>query len=472
MTSPFHGLAIGLSALQTQQRAMEVAGQNMANVDTPGYSRQRVELSPSAAQSTPTLEGFPQLPETGAGVDLLTIRRVRSELLDRQVRNESATLHEGEAFRDGVTRVEGALQDLSGQGLGDALDAFWSGWRELAAAPQEAAARLGVIDRGRQLAQRFNSINDGLAGLQTSLDDQVAGVVGEVNDNATQAADLNRQIRLALVMNQQPNELLDRRDQLVREVVETTGAGVVENDDGTVTVSLGTRALVDGVDAYALTTNPDPGTGLRVIQWSADSTDATISGGELRGLLDVRDSVIPDQLTSLDELAVALRDEVNTVHTGGYDLGGTAGLDFFEGAGAADLAVNSTVADDPDLVAAAETDGGGGGAPGDGENALAMADRADQSLAALSDNTIGGFYRQMVVELGLTIQGADEQVEGQGAVVTFLENQAESVAGVSLDEEAVHLIESQRAYQAAARVITSVDQMLDRLINNTGIVGR
>lgn len=452
MTSPFQGLSIGLSALQAQQRAMEVAGQNVANVNTPGYSRQRVELAPAGTQWTPTLEGFPQPPSVGLGVDLTSIRRVSAGLVVSQLRSETATLRQGEAYRDGVTRVEGALQDLSGQGLGDALDAFWSTWRDLAAAPQDTATRRTAIDRGQQLAQQFNLIHDRPTELQGSLGDQVTNTIGEVDDKTAQVAELNRQIRIAVAMNQQPNELLDRRDQLVIELVGTTGASVVENADGTLNVELTGQTLVDGVTANAMTAGPD--------------------GGKLQGLIDVRDTVIPNQLSSLDTLAVALKDKVNTAHTSGYDANGVAGLDFFAGTGAADLAVKSTVAGDPDLIAAANTDGGGAGAPGDGDNALDLANLAGQSVVSLGNNTIGGYYRQMVVDLGLTTQGADDQVEGQGAVVTFLENQQQSIAGASLDEEAVNLIESQRAYQAAARVITSVDQMLDRLINGTGIVGR
>lgn len=452
MSSSFQGLTIGLSALQAQQRAMEVAGQNIANVNTPGYSRQRVALAPASTQWAPSLEGFPQSLLVGSGVDLTAIQRISAGLLIRQLRSETATLRQWEAFRDSVTRVEGVLQDLGSHGLGDTLDAFWSAWRELAAAPQETAMRLTVIDRGRQLAQQFNLIYERLTELQSSLDEQIASVVEEVNDRAVQVADLNRQIRLALAMDQQPNELLDRRGQLVKELVEATGAGVVENADGTLNVELTGQTLVDGVTANAMTAGPD--------------------GGKLQGLIDVRDTVIPNQLTALDELAVALIEEVNAIHTGGFDLDGAAGLDLFTGTGASDLALNAAITDNPRLIAAADTDGGGAGAPGDGDNALELAGLADQRLTSLGDNTIGGFYRQMSVDLGLIVQEADEQTEGQAAVVAFLENQRASIAGVSLDEEAVHLIESQRAYQAAARVVTSVDQMLDRLINGTGIVGR
>ncbi len=467
MSSPFTGLLIGLSALQAQRQAMEVAGQNVANANTPGYSRQRVELSAKPTFWTPTLEGSPPGTQMGIGVDVQTIRRIGMGLLARQLRNETATLRYWEAYRDGVTRIEGTFQALAGSSLGDALDAFWAAWRDLAAAPQEMAMRLAVVERGQQVAVQLNQLYDRLEALQGSLNDQVANLVEEINAKATEVADLNRQIRIALAMGQQPNELLDRRDLLVRELVETTGASVVDNGDGTVTLSLGTRALVDGTDANELTA-VDPGTGLYVVRWAADNSDADVEGGKLRGLLDVRDTLIPDQLTALDELAVALRDGINAVHSAGYGLDGTTGLAFFQGAGASDLAVNSTLVNDPRQVAAASISN----APGDGSNALALAGVADERLLAGATTTIGEFYRELVTRLGLQVEEAEDQVNGQEAVVTFLENQGQAIAGVSLDEEAVHLIEAQRAYQAAARVITSVDQMLDRLINGTGVVGR
>ena len=467
MSSAFTGLLIGLSALQAQRQAMEVAGQNVANANTPGYSRQRVELTARPTLWTPTLEGSPPYALIGTGVDIETVRRIGIGVLARQLRNESATWRYWEAFRDGVTRVEGAFQALAGASLGDALDAFWAAWRDLAAMPQEMSTRLAVLARGQQVATQLNQLYDRLETLQSSLDSQVVTLVEELNTKAAEVAELNRQIRIALAMGQAPNELLDRRDLLVRELVETTGATVVENDDGTVTVSLGTRVWIDGSDVNELTT-VDPGTGLRAIRWAADNSDATIAGGKLRGILDVRDTLIPDQLTALDELAIALRDRINTLHSGGYGLDGSTGLNFFQGSGAADLAVNPTLSADAQKVAAASTSG----APGDGSNALALAAVADEALLTGATLTIGEFYRKQVAQLGLQAEEAEIQTDGQEAVVAFLDNQAQAIAGVSLDEEAVHLIEAQRAYQAAARVVTSIDQMLDRLINGTGVVGR
>jgi flagellar hook-associated protein 1 FlgK len=452
MSSSFHGLTIGLSALQAHQRAMEVAGQNVANVNTPGYSRQRVELSPAYTLRMPTLDGTPKPPQTGSGVDLTAIRRLTDGLLARQLRNESAGLHQWEAYRDGLGRIEGIIQEQSEQGVAATLNELWLAWRELGSAPQETAIRLKVIDSGQRLAQQLNLIYNRLTELQDILDDQVTNITAQVDDKATQVAELNRQIRLLLSLKEQPNELMDRRDQLVREIVETTGATVVENADGTLNVELTGQTLVNGITANALTSNPD--------------------GGKLQGLIDVRDTIIPDLLTALDTLAVTLRDEVNAVHTGGFDPDGVAGLAFFQGTGAADLAVNATIANDPRRIAAANTDGGGSGSPWDGDNALDLANLAEQSFAALGSTTIGGYYLQTVINLGLKLQEADEQVDAREAVVQFLENERESISGVSLDEEAVKLIESQRAYQAAARVITSVDEMLDRLINGTGLVGR
>lgn len=451
MSSSFQGLFIGLSAVQAQQRAMEIAGQNVANVNTPGYSRQRVTLTPLGDQLTSTLEGFPPTPQAGSGVDLVSIQRIGMGVLARQLRSETATLREWEARQDGLTRLEGLLQDLTDQGLSHTLDAFWSAWRDLAANPQEMAARLKAISHGQQLAQSFNLTSDRLVALQSSLDDQVAGLVDQVNEKATRVAELNRQIRVALATDQQPNELLDQRDLLVTEIVEAAGASVVENEDGTVTAKIGDQALVDGVDAYTL-------------------TNARIaSGGKLRGLIHVRDVVIPEQLNALDTLAVALKEGVNAAHTAGYGADGSTGFNFFEGMSATDLTVNPAIADDPYLVAAAST----ADAPADGSNALELAGVADvRTLPGLGGNTIGGFYHQQVSALGLLTQEADEQVAGQEAVVTFLDNQRAAISGVSLDEEAVNLIQFQRAYQAAARVITSVDEMLGRMINGMGIVGR
>lgn len=486
MSSPFHGLNIGLSAVQAQQRAMELVGQNVANANTPGYSRQRVNLTPATTQLNPTLEGYPSPPSTGSGVDVVSIRRVSTGVLARQLRNETASLREWEARQDGLTRIEGVFQDLSGQGLNSTLDAFWSAWRELAATPDETGARLTVIERGQQVAQQFNVIASRLTELQAGLDDQASTLVEQVNGKAEEVAKLNHQIRLAVAMDQQPNELLDRRDQLVKEIVETTGATVEEHVDTEganwgVKIKLGGEYLVDidpsqgtADDVFisnALATREDTGT--LVIQWAGGADiSQTELGGQLRGLLEVRNTAIPEQLSRLDSLAQALEDGVNAQHTSGYDADGNAGLDFFSGSDASDLTVNSLITGDATparRIAAASTTG----APADGSNALELARVAeDSTLTGLGGNTIGGFHHQLVVDLGLNVEEADKQVQGQESVVAFLNNQREAIAGVSLDEEAVNLIKAQRAFHAAARVITSMDELLGRLINGMGIVGR
>lgn len=466
MSSPFQGLSIGLSALLAHQRAMETTSQNVANVNTPGYSRQSPELA-AIPPNTATLPGESlRQPQVGAGVDVLRIRRFTADLIDRHRRSEAQGLGWWETQRDGLQQVEAVFQEPSEQALNAALDNFWSAWHDLSNDPRETAARTQVLQQAGRLATMFNRLYDGLTSIQSDMDHQITGLVDVVNAKAAEIADLNAQIRRTLALGGQPNELLDRRDARLDELAKIADIQTMEQADGTVSVSLSGHSLVFGHEYARLAAETDSTTNHVKITWADDHTPVRVAGGQLGAAFDLRDTVVPEQLTQLDQLASAIITNVNTLHRAGYDLNNRRGGAFFDGTGAADMTLNLTLATDPTRIAAA----GRAGQPGDGSQALKIAQLVDTPV--IGTQTAGDFYRALIARLGGETQHASDRAAAQKQLVSYFDEQKQSVTGVNLDEEAVRLVESQKAYQAAARVINAMDEALDRLINGTGLVGR
>ena len=261
------------------------------------------------------------------------------------------------------------------------------------------------------------------------------------------------------------NDFRDERDQLVNDLSKLIDIQSFEDGNGNVNVSVGNgKPLVDGVTTWDLTT-ADSG-GVQNIFWNASdgtTVDITgqISGGELKGWVETRDNLINGYLSDLDALATTIQSSVNGQHAAGFDLNGTAGQDFFTGTGAVNLTVNANIVADSDLIAAA---GAGEGLPGGNGNAMAIADL--QSAATMpGSSTFNSYYNSLVGKVGADVQAATFNYSHQSTMVENLENYRLEVSGVSLDEEMVNLIQFQQAYNAAAKLITTADEMLDSLMS-------
>jgi len=291
--------------------------------------------------------------------------------------------------------------------------------------------------------------------------------VSTINETAEQIARLNGDISQVIAFGDQPNDLLDERDRLLDSLSEIAGATSRVQDNGEVTVSIGGHALVVGNQTFSLQTAADPtNDNLDTITWE-DGLAFQAAGGALNGQLRARDSAIPTQQTNLDNLAAALLAQVNAIHQNGYGLNNATGLDFFTGSDALSLRVNAALADVNNIAAAAQP-----ASPGDGSLAGQIAGIQYTKLMSGGSATLNEFVTDQASALGLAVNQASIQAANHKLVTDSLAEQRESITGVSLDEEAANLIQSQRAYQAASRVITVLDEMLDKVINGMGVVGR
>ncbi|PKR77983.1 flagellar hook-associated protein FlgK [Halalkalibacillus sediminis] len=516
MTSTFHGLEVARRALFTQQSALHTTGHNISNANTEGYSRQRVNFEATSPFPTPG-RNRPEMPgQLGTGVTAADIERVRDEFLDYQYRTENTKSGYWTERSSALSRMENIMNEPSESGLGEAMNQFWNSIQDVATNPEDGGARKVMQQRGVALADTMNYLHNSLSDVQGELKNQMDTGAKEVNALLTQIGDLNAQIARVEPNGYLPNDLYDKRDQLVDQLSEFVNVDVsYESNGGHSKSSAMGQAVITLVDNNGndMTTGGNP---VELINgdnelkgFSFEYSDENVSGvsvgdlndgevtntdtiaaadftstGALQGLMHANGYVdengdikgdYADMISDLNTLAYEFATEFNNIHQSGYDLNGDAGVAFFDTTGldatnaAANLDLTDSLKNNENLIAASNEPGG---VAGNGENALDLANIKDYSSGNLDGNSVSKFYEGMIGELGVKAQEANRLVNNSEGLKQSVENSRQSVSGVSLDEEMSNMIKFQHAYNAAARNMTAVDEMLDRIINQMGIVGR
>ena len=440
--SSFHGLETALRGLLAHQRAIDVTGHNVSNADTVGYSRQEVDLAATQALRLPAGATQPGAgADLGTGVDALAYRRIRDTFLDLQYRAQNMTLGDQEARSRSLGQAELAFGEPTDTGLSALLGKLWSAWADVANAPESTAARQAVVDQARVVADAFARLDRNLAAVATDAAADLSALTaagGDVDRMAREIAGLNASIRQAVEAGLQPNDLLDRRDLLLDRLSALARVSVTDLGNGSISVSFG--------DAAAPLVNDT------AVTWPQALTQA--AGGRLGALVDVTRAggVIASYRADLNAAARLLADSVNALHNPGG-----IGVDFFSytaGSEASTLAVA--------VVAAGVRTGT---SPAAGANDIALA------IAALRGGVADTRYQQLMSRVGTDTAEANRAAQSARALTGSVEDRRQSVAGVSLDEEMANLVRFQRGYQASARAMSTMDEMLDVLINRTGRVG-
>lgn len=461
MSSIYGILQMGKSAVLAQQKGIEVTGQNLSNVNTPGYTRRRLNLTQGIAISS-------SAGPMGTGVIAKGVERVYDRFLGAQINQEEQEMGRWEARRDALDMTEIRFNDAVGGGLSEALGEYWNAWQDLANDPSGYVQRVSLLGKGEDLADKLQSVHDTLSPIPSPWDDQVEDAVAQINLKSSKIADLNQKIVQVETSGDNANEQRDARDLALKELSSLIDINTFEQEDGTLTVKLGDgKSLVDGVHGRELTTMNN-GAGHKDVSWAdlpTTSINSSISAGALKGLIEVRDEIIPGYMSSLETLAGTVKAQVNALHAGGFGLSESNGDPFFTGSlSSGNFAVNSAIVSDPDKIAAAQTKDG---LPGDNRMALAIADLQVASVPIGDENTtFSDYYHSIVSRVGADVQYADTRVDNQTEMLTYLDNYRESVSGVSLDEEMVNLIQYQRAYESAAKLISVADEMLGTLMNS------
>lgn len=468
--STFSGLSTAASALTAARRGMDVVGQNIANQTTPGYTRQRLDTS--AVSSVAVSGRFSLGAQPGNGVSVDGISRLGDAVLDARVRDTLAASGYWSTRAAASAAAEATLGEPTKDGIAHQLTEFWAAWQDLANAPDSTAAAATVITNAQTLAARIADGYRSVAGQWSDARAAADMTVSQINAAATEIAGLNGAIRDTLAAGGAPNELIDRRNLLAQNVARLSGATASVESDGTLTLRIDGNALVSGSNARALTLSGPPtleaGTPLSLSWVSDGDLPVTSAGGELGGLLAVLapaddDGILAGLARDYNALATALADAVNTQHRAGVTSTGAAGGDFFsvDAGGPAALRLGVIPAGRADLALAAP-----GAGPLDGSNADAL------SGVGARPGGANGLWADVVARLAVSTAADAGRASRAEAGATAAVIAQQSVAGVDHDEETVNLLTFQTAYQAAARVLTAVDEALDVLINRTGLVGR
>jgi flagellar hook-associated protein 1 FlgK len=448
------------NALLAHQLAINVAGNNIANVNTPGYSRQQLIM----ATSNPQLSSIGML---GNGVDAARVERVYDRFVGVQINNESQSLGRWTAQQQVLEGVEIIFDESDGFGLSQAMSDYFNAWQELSMDPEGETQRQMVISKGEVLANTFQQKYSAVQSAQHGIDADIKGAVATINQLSAQIADLNRKIIDTETSGHTANEYRDQRDLALKELSGLIEISSFEDHSGAVKVSIsGGRTLVDGVSHRSLTTRVNPTSGLLDVHLVSPDTSTiditgSIDGGKVGGWLEARDITLQDYLTRLDDLADAIMQEVNGAHSAGRGLDESTGYDFFSGTDASDMQVNIDLVNDLNLIAASPDLAG---VPGDGGNAVTIANLQHKTVLNGNTATFGEFYGTLVSDVGNEVLEVSAYYQHQSDMVTQLENYRESISGVSLDEEMVNLIKFQSAYDASAKLISIADELMQTVL--------
>jgi flagellar hook-associated protein 1 FlgK len=466
----FRALETAFRGLMAQQRAVDTANHNIANANTPGFARQRVSLVPSMPYTVPAFNRSGLAGQVGTGVLVASITRVRESVFDLQYRVQSQALGEASTLVDAYAQIEAVFNEPTEAGLGTLLDRFWRAWQAVGNQPEDLAARAALVQDATTLATNLNRMRRQLTELQADTVTKLTLQVSEVNSIAERLASLNQQIVAALATGQTPNDLMDQRDLLLDKLARFTGATIRPLPNGAVNIYLGGYPLVDQDQWFPLSVQVSGGTAS--VLWQGTTSPVALERGSLQALLHLHNAVLPGLVQKLADIRDALANEVNALHMTGYGLsdlpGPPPGRSFFQVTAGGELEVELSLVADPQLIAAAD-------APGEpGNNAIArqIAELRSQLVLNSGTATINDFYNTLVAEVGGASQTAQVTRDNQRALVEAIDRQRQEIMAVSLDEEMANLIKYQQAYGAAARAITAVDEMLDRIINGMGLVGR
>ena len=565
------GLDTAVKALRAHQLAVDVASHNIANAQSPGFSRQRVLLRPVGLNGADRSSRDSLLGRAGMGVDASDVRRMRDIFLDFQTRQTLGSKGQYTAYSTPLSQAEVVFNDPTDDGISGLIAKFWASWHDVTNDPESPAARITLVHSTSTLAARIQYAHANLFQQRVDLNQRVNSMAEQINAASINIASLNYQIKQVELNGDDANDLRDQRDLAIDHLAAITQVTYAEQSDKTVTVYVGSHELVTGSinrEVAAVTDLANPG--MNKLIFTMDGEAVTTNTGELRGILDARDVAMPDLIAKLNTFAAGLIGSVNTVHQNGFGLDGSTGNPFFTGSDASNISLNAVIAGNTGKIAAAA----GLGRAGDGSQALAVANlqlapfmiagtaaanlavgetlsagnvatgisiasslqagsyffvanganldmhygsatgpvvgtatladiapgvgtitflsgantvatiqvnnttainytaAAQQTdLLAAGNSTIqlesslDAFYANMVSVLGADVNRAEGLADSSELLNDHLEGLRQSTSGVNLDEEISNLNAAQHAYQAAARVITTIDEMLDTLIN-------
>lgn len=478
----FRGLSIGISAVFANQRALDVTGHNISNVNTPGYTRQLISNSATLYQNV-GLSGNGKLMQLGYGVDVQEIRQYRDEFLDQKYKKESTGLGYWSARYESVQELETIFNDTSEDGLQSVMDDFWNSWEQLSKPTGGLTARSMVKENAIAFIETVKTMDQTLNDFRSSKNNEIIESVDRVNEIARELASLNLDIKKMEAGGDVANDLRDERNYLIDELAGLAKIQIVKGDS--VNIALEGRLLVDGSRYEQIRTVPDSdNNGYVKLVWSKGNDRLEISGGGIKAMFDSRDELVAGFRDKLNEYVKGIAAEINAIHRTGYGVADNTHRDFFinelDNSGSnIDL---SNIAFNPDLnqydnIAAAEDAFNFE----DNRVALKIAELRQKDCFSEDGYEPGGadrkynydeYYRNIITSLGNTGLEASTAAEAQKLLVDQIENRRQAISAVSMDEEMSNLIKYEHSYNAATRIVNVMDEMLEIIVNKIGLAGR
>jgi flagellar hook-associated protein 1 FlgK len=470
MLSLFGTLDMASRAMQAQMTGVDVTGQNLANVSTTGYTRQTADIQTSPDIST-------SIGDEGTGANAVAIQQAVNSMLNGQIVTQQSSSGYWSAQQSALQSLQTNLDEfLNGTGstssssadstadtgLAGQLSSLFNDFQAVATSPTSISARQELISQAQTLSSTFNQVDSQFNATRTSLNSSLTNDVSSANQLLTGIAQLNGQISSAEFTGGTPNDLLDEQQQDLQNLAQLTNIQTSTGSNGAVDVSIGGQSLVSGdkvLDTLQTYDASGNGSGQLLVQTATGGVDLTLTGGSIQGTIDTRDGELTKMQNSINTLASSLITQVNSVNSNGYSLTGTTGTNFFTGTDASNISVNQSLVNDPSLVQAS----GSATASGDNTVALQLADLESAAQSNLDGQTFGGSYGETVAALGDALSNANTQVTNQTAVSNMLSTQQSSVSGVNVDQEMTNLMAYQRAYEASAELVTTVNQMMETL---------
>ncbi len=485
-------LGIASQAIQAQELALNVTGNNMANATTPGYSAESVDLTENAPSPNAAMPGT----LIGNGVTATAVTRATNAFLSSSVRNQTSAVGYATALTQGLNQVQSVFQEPQNGGLAEMMNQFSQAWLALSQSPTSLSARENVIQDGQTLASTFNSTAATLFSEENSVNQNIRTAVQQINQLAGQIGQLNGQIATVSTSGQQPLDLLDQRDQLLNKLSRLTNISYTAGPANSVDVYIGAHPLVTGSTVYQMQIAPvgvpgssSSGTGSSIFTadqpvWSDNGSPVQVQSGSLAGNIallynqtvsgssggPVSAGYLTHYGQQLDNLANSLMTTVNNGQQSGLDLSGNPGANFFTGTSAGTIAVSTAMT--PDGVAAASPPPSGSSFDtGDGSNATNIYNALStgtMTIGSSAGTTLNGYYQSLVGQVGLNGQNANNlQTDGTNTL-TSLNNELQGVTGVDLNQQSVNMIQEQQSFEAAAKLIATEQSTIQSLMSAVG----
>jgi len=457
MAGPFLGINMSSQALRNYQRSMTTIGNNIANVNTRGYSRQTVEFSP-----LPQLQFYSgNWKSIGQGSVISSVNRVRADYLEASQNNASSQYGKSETLSTHLQRIEGIYNEPSDSGINQALDRFFNSWSGLGSNSGDAAARTEVRLAGQVLTDRVRNRHQDLTQLASSQTGQINNTIDQINGLANQIAQLNAQIAATVGTDGSANDLMDQRDLAVADLSSLVNVNRQVFPDGSYAIYASGHTLVQGNSVRPFPSTFDAATGTVTDGTNTFQVKSGALAGHLAGLNETN-----IQKSNLDQMANELRTQVNTLHAAGTNAAGDTGVLFFNDVlvppqtGAGDFSLSSDVQGDLSKIMTGLT-----GDASDGSIAQQLGEMRDSVQAGLGGKSFKSYFGDIIGKLTSDTNFQVNASATESAVLDQIDQQRQAVSGVSLDDELANLVKMQRSYQAAARAMTVFDEVSQDLIN-------